>query len=126
MLLKLQNTILKMIAKGESLQATFDRLCREIEALAPGVVCSVLAKDKNGTMHPLAGPSLPAEYNAAIDGIAAGSEVGSCGAAAFLSKPIAVVELDPGRQGQGRLRFVGLGWPTGQEQPKNCVIPSRA
>ncbi|MGW4043100.1 ABC transporter substrate-binding protein [Streptomyces sp. NPDC004721] len=41
-------------------------------------------------------------------------------------KPVAVVELDPGRQGQGKLRFVGLGWPTGREQPKNCVIPSRA
>ncbi|OLZ73432.1 hypothetical protein AV521_05010 [Streptomyces sp. IMTB 2501] len=40
-------------------------------------------------------------------------------------KPVAVVELDPGRQGPGKLQFVGLGWPTGQEQPKNCVIPSR-
>ncbi|WP_225821600.1 ABC transporter substrate-binding protein [Streptomyces naphthomycinicus] len=40
-------------------------------------------------------------------------------------KPVAVVELDPGRQGRGRLKFVGLGWPIGREQPKNCVIPSR-
>ncbi|MFJ4582628.1 type 1 periplasmic-binding domain-containing protein [Streptomyces echinatus] len=40
-------------------------------------------------------------------------------------KPVAVVELDPGRQGRGKLKFVGLGWPTGREQPKNCVIPSR-
>jgi ABC-type branched-subunit amino acid transport system substrate-binding protein len=40
-------------------------------------------------------------------------------------KPVAVVELDPGRQGRGKLKFVGLGWPTGQEQPRNCVIPSR-
>ncbi|MGW6908916.1 ABC transporter substrate-binding protein [Streptomyces sp. NPDC054940] len=39
-------------------------------------------------------------------------------------KPVAVVELDPGREGHGKLRFVGLGWPTGREQPKNCVIPS--
>ncbi|MGW7523349.1 amino acid ABC transporter substrate-binding protein [Streptomyces sp. NPDC054783] len=39
-------------------------------------------------------------------------------------KPVAVVELDPGRAGRGGLRFVGLGWPTGREQPKNCVIPS--
>ncbi|WP_221354380.1 amino acid ABC transporter substrate-binding protein [Streptomyces beigongshangae] len=39
-------------------------------------------------------------------------------------KPAAIVELDPGRQGEGRLKFVGLGWPTGREQPKNCVIPS--
>ncbi|WP_241838010.1 amino acid ABC transporter substrate-binding protein [Streptomyces sp. CB03234] len=40
-------------------------------------------------------------------------------------KPVAVVELDPGREGHGRLKFVGLGWPAGREQPKNCVIPSR-
>ncbi|MEW2396650.1 amino acid ABC transporter substrate-binding protein [Streptomyces sp. NPDC046862] len=39
-------------------------------------------------------------------------------------KPAAVVELDPGREGSGKLKFVGLGWPTGREQPKNCVIPS--
>ncbi|MFE9680968.1 amino acid ABC transporter substrate-binding protein [Streptomyces sp. NPDC006285] len=39
-------------------------------------------------------------------------------------KPAAIVELDPGRKGEGRLKFVGLGWPTGKEQPKNCVIPS--
>ncbi|MEU5087735.1 amino acid ABC transporter substrate-binding protein [Streptomyces sp. NPDC021356] len=41
-------------------------------------------------------------------------------------KPVAVVELDPGQAGQGRLRFVGLGWPTGHPQPVNCVIPSRS
>ncbi|MEU6505700.1 ABC transporter substrate-binding protein [Streptomyces sp. NPDC046942] len=40
-------------------------------------------------------------------------------------KPVAVVELDPGRQRMGTLKFIGLGWPTGREQPKNCVIPSR-
>ncbi|GGW18065.1 ABC transporter substrate-binding protein [Streptomyces capoamus] len=40
-------------------------------------------------------------------------------------KPMAVVELDPGPRGRGKLRFVGLGWPTGREQPRNCVIPSR-
>ncbi|MEU3825098.1 ABC transporter substrate-binding protein [Streptomyces sp. NPDC029080] len=39
-------------------------------------------------------------------------------------KPVAVVELDPGQEGRGRLKFVGLGWPTGRQQPKNCVIPS--
>lgn len=40
-------------------------------------------------------------------------------------KPVAVVELDPGQEGRGTLKFVGIGWPTGREQPKNCVIPSR-
>ncbi len=40
-------------------------------------------------------------------------------------KPVSVVELDPapGRNTGGRLKFVGLGWPTGREQPENCVIP---
>ncbi|MFJ2648126.1 ABC transporter substrate-binding protein [Streptomyces sp. NPDC087420] len=41
-------------------------------------------------------------------------------------KPVAVVQLEPAGKGLGRLRFVGLGWPVGLEQPKNCVIPSRA
>lgn len=40
-------------------------------------------------------------------------------------KPVAVVELDPVRGG-GKLKFVGLGWPTGRPQPDNCVIPSRS
>ncbi|MGC0335203.1 ABC transporter substrate-binding protein [Streptomyces sp. SLBN-8D4] len=39
-------------------------------------------------------------------------------------KPVAVVELNPGQGVRGSLKFVGLGWPTGKEQPKNCVIPS--
>ncbi|MFD0392494.1 hypothetical protein ACFQ3Z_05485 [Streptomyces nogalater] len=39
-------------------------------------------------------------------------------------KPVAVVELDPGRKGEGTLKYVGLGWPTGAPQPRNCVIPS--
>ncbi|MFF8322404.1 amino acid ABC transporter substrate-binding protein [Streptomyces bobili] len=39
-------------------------------------------------------------------------------------KPVAVVELNPGQGVRGTLKFVGLGWPTGKAQPKNCVIPS--
>jgi hypothetical protein len=39
-------------------------------------------------------------------------------------KPIAVVELDPGDKGEGTIKFVDLGWPTGgRPQPKDCVIP---
>lgn len=46
MLLRLQNVILEMVAKGEALKATTDRLCTEVEAIAPGTVCSVLAVDR--------------------------------------------------------------------------------
>ncbi|MFH9069436.1 hypothetical protein [Streptomyces alboflavus] len=36
-------------------------------------------------------------------------------------KPVAVVQLDPRTR---RLAFVGLGWPEGRVQPKDCVVPS--
>lgn len=93
MLLELQNTVLKMVARGDSLQATMDRLCREVEALAGGVVCSVLARDRNGLLHPLAGPSLPLQYSAALDGLAAGPNVGSCGTSAFFGVPVSVTDI---------------------------------
>ncbi|MFJ9037543.1 amino acid ABC transporter substrate-binding protein [Streptomyces sp. NPDC102406] len=36
-------------------------------------------------------------------------------------KPVSVVELDPKTR---RVDFVGIGWPTGRPQPKDCVVPS--
>jgi len=93
MLLELQNTVLRMIARGESLHTTMDRLCVEVEALAPGVVCSLVAHDEYGFLRPLAGPSLPDNYCRSIDGIAAGPDVGSCGTAAFLGEAVAVTDI---------------------------------
>lgn len=40
-------------------------------------------------------------------------------------KPVAIVELDPGRTGSGTLKFIGLGWPENHPQPPKCVIPDR-
>ena len=38
-------------------------------------------------------------------------------------KPLAVVELKPGtKPGPGTLGFVGLAWPTGTQQPEDCVV----
>ncbi|WP_409239204.1 amino acid ABC transporter substrate-binding protein [Streptomyces sp. PA5.6] len=36
-------------------------------------------------------------------------------------KPVAVVELDPRTE---KLRYVGVGWPTGRPQPDDCRVPS--
>jgi hypothetical protein len=68
-LLHLQNTILRMIAKGVSLESTCSALCSEVERILPQVICSVLTVDPAGLLHPLAGPSLPDEYSQALDGI---------------------------------------------------------
>jgi len=96
-LLKLQNTILELIAKGKTLAHTAEVLCREVEELVPDAICSVLTIDKAGLIHPLAGPSLPESYSAKLDGIPIGPEVGSCGTAAFLRQPVTVTDIENDR-----------------------------
>lgn len=96
MLLQVQNIILEMIAKGELLVATVERLCHEVEALVPGIICSVLTV-KCGRLYPLAGPSLAAHYSSALDGLEIGPLVGSCGTAAYFEQAVTVtdIETDP-------------------------------
>ena len=92
-MLGLRNIILEMIAKGANLQATIDRLCLEIEMLAPAVTCSVLTVDREGLLHPLSAPSLPAEYSASLDGVMIGPDIGSCGSAAYSGQPVVVTDI---------------------------------
>lgn len=65
----LQRVVLGAGAGGESLAAVMDLLCREVESLAPELMCSVLLVDAAGRVHPLAAPSLPAAYSQALDGM---------------------------------------------------------
>ena len=94
MLLRLQNIILEMVARGDPLQVTIDRLCREVEMLVPDIVCSVLTVDRNGLLHPLSSPSLPDSYSSELDGIVIGPDVGSCGTAAYRREPVAVIDVE--------------------------------
>ncbi len=93
-MLRLQNIILEMVAKGESLLDTADRLCREVEAMVPDIVCSVLTLDHAGFLHPLAAPALPESYSAALEGLGIGPRAGSCGTAAYLRLPVAVTDIE--------------------------------
>jgi GAF domain-containing protein len=68
--------------------------CRRVEAIAPDVVASVLHVDSDGLVHPLGGPSLPDDYSRALEGIAIGPDVGSCGSAAYYGKPVLAENLD--------------------------------
>jgi GAF domain-containing protein len=85
--------VLKAIATGGSLAAAMDMLCRRVEELAPSVICSVLLVDTEGRLRPLAGPSLPAEYSAALDGVPIGPKVGSCGTAAYRREEVDVQDI---------------------------------
>ncbi|WP_158673572.1 EAL domain-containing protein [Bosea sp. FBZP-16] len=89
----LQNAILESIARGEELAAIMATLCKRVEALAPGVVCSVVTIDADFQLRPLAAPSLPRSYGEAINGIPIGPRVGSCGTAIYRKSPVEVTDI---------------------------------
>ncbi|MEV0678684.1 GAF domain-containing protein [Actinosynnema sp. NPDC050436] len=87
--------LLEQIARQAPLSEVLDGMARCIEDLAPQeVLVSVLLADAEGR-HLLHGaaPSLPAFYNEAIDGIATGEGVGSCGTAAHRGEPVVVTDI---------------------------------
>ena len=89
----LQYEILEAVATGAALAEVADTLCRRAELLAPEAICTITAVDGDGLIHPVAGPSLPAHYGEAIDGVAIGPNVGSCGTAAYLGAAVEVSDI---------------------------------
>jgi diguanylate cyclase (GGDEF)-like protein len=89
----LQRRVLRAVATPLPLPEVMDLLCREVEAAAPELICSVLRVDAQGKLHPLAGPSLPPTYSAALEGVAIGPKVGSCGTAAWRREPVEVLSI---------------------------------
>jgi diguanylate cyclase (GGDEF)-like protein len=92
-LLCFENRILRLIANGAPVQDTVHQLCQEVEALVPGVICTVMRLAPAGRLAPLAAPSLPAELSGAIGGLMMGPDAGSCGRAAYLRQPVFVTDI---------------------------------
>ncbi|RZI76912.1 MAG: PAS domain S-box protein [Pseudomonas sp.] len=90
-----QNRILALAVEAAPLTTTLDAIVREVEALSTsGVIGSILLLDEDGRhLRHGAGPSLPAAYNDAIDGIEAGPAVGSCGTAVYRKGPVFVADI---------------------------------
>ena len=89
-----QSTLLEMVAKGAPLIPTLDQLLLLIEGQSRGVLCSIMLLDDDGVrMHSAAGPSLPPDYMALLEGVAIGPGVGSCGTAMFLREPVVVSDI---------------------------------
>ena len=77
-----------------TLEETLSAMARIAEAKNPGMRCSILLVDAEGDRITLgAGPSLPPEYNAAVEGLRIGPGVGSCGTAAFWNTPVVVEDI---------------------------------
>ena len=89
-----QANILEMISSGQPWGETLDALLRQIEAQSPEMHTSILLLDADGVhLRHGAAPSLPPEYVAAINGVAIGADVGSCGTAAFRREAVVVSDI---------------------------------
>jgi diguanylate cyclase (GGDEF)-like protein len=92
------NDILDLIVQNASLSDILLVVTAMVEREISGSRASILLLDEDGVrLRVAAGPSLPAEYNAAIDGVAIGPQVGTCGTAAY-EKRVAIttsIALDP-------------------------------
>src|SRR6201992_4224168 len=96
-LLVAEREILTRVAAGGSLKDVMRDIILMVEKPTNGeMLASILIVSEDGK-HLVEGaaPSLPAEYNAAIDGIAVGYGVGSCGTAAATGNPVFVADIAP-------------------------------
>jgi PAS domain S-box-containing protein len=91
-LLAAENRILQMVAKGDPLSQILDTLCRVVEQQATDVLASILLVEDGHLQHGGA-PDLPKPYIDAVNGVAIGPHVGSCGAAAFTGKQVIVDDI---------------------------------
>src|SRR6476620_9457834 len=89
-----ENRVLAMAAKGDSLTDILDNLCLLVEEQSTGVLASILLMDPNGKqLRHGAAPNLPKAYTDAIDGLAIGHSVGSCGSAAYRAEQVIVSDI---------------------------------
>lgn len=86
--------IFEMLAQGGELTEVFTLVTEFMETANPAFLCSILLLSADGK-HLLTGaaPRLPADYIAAIHGIAIGEGVGSCGTAAWRGEAVCVEDV---------------------------------
>lgn len=91
---RLRNMILELIASSSKLSKVLPAFIHSIENEFPNAICSILILDQSGKHLGVgAAPSLPDFYNEALDGIAIGEGVGSCGTAAHTGKRVIVSDI---------------------------------
>ncbi|WP_158969451.1 EAL domain-containing protein [Paraglaciecola sp. L3A3] len=91
---KSRTLVLELIMRGEALTVILEAIVGAVEQANPNMLCSVLLLDDAGK-HLLSGTasSLPDFYNEAVDGMAIGLGVGSCGTAAFTNQRVIVDDI---------------------------------
>lgn len=90
-----QNRVLELAVREAPLKSTLSAIVHEVEALsASGAMGSILLLDEDGShLRHAAGPSLPAAYNEAIDGMAIGPAANSCGTSVYRREPVFAADI---------------------------------
>jgi diguanylate cyclase (GGDEF)-like protein/PAS domain S-box-containing protein len=93
-LLEMQRELLAEATAGAHASRVLGLLVDFIEAHTAGAFASVLLLDpRTHTLNTLVAPRLPQSYSDAVDGLAIGPSVGSCGTAAFRNELVVVEEI---------------------------------
>ena len=93
-MLSMEKKVFESMAGNDPLYRTLELICREIEDLANGMLCSILILDESGKrLRHGAAPSLPEVYVRAIDGSEIGPTTGSCGTAAYRKTAVIVTDI---------------------------------
>jgi PAS domain S-box-containing protein len=88
------NRVLELLATQASLNDVLRELVVTIENANAGMLCSVLlVNEKTNCLQCGAAPNLPEFYNNAIDNLAIGPGVGSCGEAAHTAKRVVIEDV---------------------------------
>ncbi len=87
-----QAAVLEQIASAQPTAQVLEAVVRGFEEWSDGGLCSILTLEGSG-VHVAAAPSLPAAYNAAIEGVQIGAGVGSCGTAAYENRTVIVADI---------------------------------
>src|SRR3989442_8770367 len=89
-----ENRLLEMLAKGESLPSILDGICRLVEEISSGSLCSILLLDPHDPrLRHGAAPSLPGSYISAFGGRTIGPTTGPCGRAIYFKEPVIVCDI---------------------------------
>ncbi|HSJ38326.1 MAG TPA: EAL domain-containing protein [Planococcus sp. (in: firmicutes)] len=93
-LIQLQQEAYTGIEKGYMLSSLLENVCQIIESFfKDGTTCTILFVDDNNRFRVMAGKSMPESFRQSIDGMEAGPETGSCGAAYHSGQTVIVEDI---------------------------------
>src|SRR5213594_1102146 len=89
-----ENGLVELVAKGEALPSILDGICRLVEEISSGSLCSILLLDpRDHRLRHGAAPSLPGSYISAFGGRTIGPSTGPCGRAIYFKEPVIVCDI---------------------------------